>query len=365
MKLLHDTKSVKADDMRRKIKSEVESRLKNIKKDSTPVLKLRVTDVTSCSDISGILTIWRPGDMWSDLREGHHVHLSHVLLSYVAGHTVHLNTSKLTHCQLADDSVHSSGRILSPLTDLYQPGFQPQFNEVDIVVAVVNQQQQQNKVTVTVTDFSQICVNIVMTSTMSAVSVLQPGAVVSCRNLEWRHVSGHVTKHVPILHFTDISVISLNPREKEAQCCIQNLKEAIATNKLFFVQAKNNLAKQRLNDNMFSSPVIPIQKPIVNKESVTSINNFTPVKSMWSSRDSNSSKRLKLLDEDISSLESKGEKFLASPHLSIPCSSPAVPTPFKPPKLQTSKANCDSTSSQVNSEEMEKYALEFVEELNI
>ena len=73
---------------------------------------------------------------------------------------------------------------------------------------------------VTVTDSSELCVNIIVwgsqnvRSLLSVVTLLQPGTIVSCRNLEWRQ-SGR--SPVASLHYTDKSIITTSPKHNELQ----------------------------------------------------------------------------------------------------------------------------------------------------
>merc|ERR1712098_197237 len=302
--------------------------------------------------------------------------------SHVSGHVVHLNISKLTQCQILDDGIkQSSMRKISFLRDVCNPGFSAIFNEVDCVVAVVNVLSLNDKLQVTVTDTSELCVNIIIWgSQLSVVNLLQPGNIVSCRNLEWRE---NVRSSVANLHYTDKTVITSSPKLHKHQEQMAKLKSIIDADKLFFVKAKNKFSNQRINNSGSCVNFSPSVKNSPNLSNGKSDDASSCSKSAWtSSRCDMNMKKLNLLDQEISSLEKQGEKMLVNQNLPQSPSSKVLFTPFKPPKLR--ETNCDRNDKSLSvlaapfkspklkepkidtdSEEMEKYALEFVEELNI
>ena len=239
LRLLEDTRRSKADELRRRIKDEVEARLKKTRCDSCPVLKLRVVDAASwaagghsAGDVSGLVTVWRPGDSWTEVsntslllmliltsapqvREGHHVVLGAVSLSRAAGATLHLTATKQTTCSLVTAQLLPSRRALTALASLSGGEARPLFGEVDCVVAVVSAQQLPGRTLASVTDpslgpLARAAQLVVWAgeSGRAAASLLQPGAVLSCSNLEWRPQSGGA------LHYTTTSIITTNPRDK-------------------------------------------------------------------------------------------------------------------------------------------------------
>ena len=240
LRLLEETRRSKAEELRRRIKEEVEARLKKTRCDSCPVLKLRVVDAASwaagghsAGEVSGLVTVWRPGDSWTEVsntvlllllllltsprqvREGHHVVLGAVSLSRAAGATLHLTATKQTTCSLVTAQLLPSRRALTALASLSGGEARPLFGEVDCVVAVVSAQQLPGRTLASVTDPSlgplvRAAQLVVWAgeSGRAAASLLQPGAVLSCSNLEWRPQSGGA------LHYTTTSIITTNPRDK-------------------------------------------------------------------------------------------------------------------------------------------------------
>ena len=217
--LLEQTKEIKCQQMRTRIKEEVEARRKSQKSEATPVLKLRVVPLRREEGVtSGILTIWRAGPSWTGLSEGCGVELSGCVVNRVEGHTVHLNATKSTHCHLLQDQDKENRRTITALAALSKPGFRPQFSEVDTVITVLSTQEEPNRLVVAVTDLDLSPAYLMawgpskVRAGQTKVSLLQPGNVLSCRNLEWRQGSSH--NSLPCLHLSDVSLVTMNPREK-------------------------------------------------------------------------------------------------------------------------------------------------------
>ena len=168
LRLLEETRRSKAEELRRRIKEEVEARLKKTRCDSCPVLKLRVVDAASwaagghsAGEVSGLVTVWRPGDSWTEVsntvllllllllmltsarqvREGHHVVLGAVSLSRAAGATLHLTATKQTTCSLVTAQLLPSRRALTALASLSGGEARPLFGEVFGLLLVAQQLQ--------------------------------------------------------------------------------------------------------------------------------------------------------------------------------------------------------------------------------
>lgn len=230
MSALQQTKEMKFEELRTRIREEVEARGKSQKLEATPVLKMRVVDLSRDAEdtvSSGILTIWRPGNSWASLSEGDLCCVRGCQVSRVEGHTQHLTANKNTTCcllqsQQANNSpAQHSKRTIRALAALTGPRFRPQFSEVDTVVAVVSTQEEPNRLVVAVTDVDQNLAYLVawgpadLRSGQTNVSLLQVGNVLSCKNLEWRQGSSQNSlNHLPCLHVAEVSLITLNPKEK-------------------------------------------------------------------------------------------------------------------------------------------------------
>ena len=71
MRKLEEARTSRAVKLQDTVRQEMQSRIMEAKK-SSPVLKLRLVD---CKEgvgmsVSGILSVWRPGEVWSSLLEG-------------------------------------------------------------------------------------------------------------------------------------------------------------------------------------------------------------------------------------------------------------------------------------------------------
>ena len=361
VKLLENAKIAKADELRRRVKEEVENRVKKNHCDSSQVLKLRVVNVDDWDSVSGLLTIWRPGDSWAEVTEGHVVHVGSLVLGRVAGHTVHLTASKQTSCRLVQPDLVPTRRRITPLSEMTRTGYKPLFNEVDLVVVVVSVNPSRDKLTVTVTDSSLGLASITVWAgeaerrDMGVVTVLsQLGTVASCRNLEWRGERGEVTA----LHFTDTSIVTVNTRDKLHQAEMEKLSGLINTDKdRFTIEAVARLTRPKLKVAPGPNPVKPNFKENIVRSSWPSSNCDT--------KSTNVCDKLTLLDMDIASnqqmLQRQGINLSSqSPTIKITDKSKrAVKTPFKPPKPTNVLKE-----EEVNSEDLEKAAVEFMEEMN-
>ena len=367
IRLLENAKIAKGDEFRRRVKEEVESRVKKNQCDSSQVLKLRVVNDGDWDSVSGLVTIWRPGDCWAELNEGHQVHVGNLMLGRVAGHTVHLTASKQTSCRLVKSDTVSTHRRITPLSDMSLAGFKPLFNEVDLVVVVVSVTSSRDRLTVTVTDSSLSVASITVWASeaermdMGVVTVLsQLGTVASCKNLEWRGERGEVAA----LHFTDTSIVTINTRDKLHQVEMDKLSGLVSKDKDRFInEAVARLTRPRTKDTLTSSG--PVTQNL--KE------NF--VISSWASsncdtKSTNVNDKLQLLDMDIANNQQRLQKqginlSSQSPTVTISAkSTKAVKTPFKPPKSTNFKKEYED-SQEVNSEDLEKAAVEFMEEMNL
>ena len=76
VRLLEEAKMTQSVRLQDQIRREMQSRLKDTKSGS-PVLKLRLVDAKEGGagemPVSGLLSVWRPGEVWSALREGSRV----------------------------------------------------------------------------------------------------------------------------------------------------------------------------------------------------------------------------------------------------------------------------------------------------
>ena len=368
IRLLENAKIAKADEFRRRVKEEVESRVKKGQCDSSPVLKLRVVNGDDWDSVSGLLTIWRPGDSWAELTEGHVVHVGNLVLGRVAGHTVHLTASKQPSCRLLKPDLVPTHRRITLLSDMSWTGFKPLFNEVDLVVVVVSVTPSRDRLTVTVTDSSLGLASITVWASeaerrdMGVVTVLsQLGTVASCKNLEWRGERGEVAA----LHFTDTSIVTINTRDKLHQAEMDKLSSLVSKDKdRFTVEAVSRLTRPKIKDAPAPTSSGPVTTNL--KE------NF--VISSWASsncdtQSTNVNDKLQLLDMDIANNQQRLQKqginlSSQSPTVKITAkSTKAVKTPFKPPKPTNFKKEYID-SQEVNSEDLEKAAVEFMEEMN-
>ena len=360
----------KADELRRRVKEEVASRVKKNHCDSSQVLKLRVVNGDDWESVSGLLTIWRPGDSWTEVTEGHEVHLGNLVLGRVAGHTVHLTASKQTSCRLVQPDLVPTRRRITPLSEMSLAGYKPLFNEVDLVVVVVSVTPSRDKLTVTVTDSSLGLASITVWGgeaerrDMGVVTVLsQLGTVASCRNLEWRGERGEVAA----LYFMDTSIVTINTREKLHQAEMDKLSDLVNKDKdQFTIEAVTRLTRPKLK-------VAPTGSGQVKPKFKENI-----VRSSWGASSNCDTKntsicdKLQLLDMDIANnqqmLEKQGINLnlsSQSPTVNITDKSKkAVKTPFKPPKPTKIIKESKASDEELNSEDIEKAAVEFMEEMN-
>ena len=234
MSALQQAKEMKYEELRTRIREEVEARRKTQKLEATPVLKMRVVDLSRDTEdtvSSGIVTIWRPANSWASLSEGDLCCVRGCLVSRVEGHTSHLTANKNTSCHLLQSRqantspVQSNKRTTRALAALTGPRFRPAFSEVDTVVAVVATQEETNRLVVVVTDVDQNLAYLLAwgpadrRSGQTNFSLLQVGNVLSCKNLEWRQGFSQNSLHnLPCLHLADVSLITMNPKEK---VCLQ------------------------------------------------------------------------------------------------------------------------------------------------
>ena len=231
MTALQQAKEMKYEELRARIREEVEARRKTSQKlEATPVLKMRVVDLSRSPEdtvSSGLLTIWRPGGGWASLSEGDLCCVLGCLVSRAEGHTIHLTANKNTTCHLLQSHqtntspAQQSKRTTRALIALTGPRFRPAFSEVDTVVAVVATQEEPARLVVMVTDVDQNLAYLVAwgpadrRSGQTNLSLLQVGNVLSCKNLEWRQGSSqNILNSLPCLHVADVSLITMNPKEK-------------------------------------------------------------------------------------------------------------------------------------------------------
>ena len=231
MTALQQAKEMKYEELRARIREEVEARRKTSQKlEATPVLKMRVVDLSRSPEdtvSSGLLTIWRPGGGWASLCEGDLCCVLGCLVSRAEGHTIHLTANKNTTCHLLQSHqtitspAQQSKRTTRALIALTGPRFRPAFSEVDTVVAVVATQEEPARLVVMVTDVDQNLAYLVAwgpadrRSGQTNLSLLQVGNVLSCKNLEWRQGSSqNILNSLPCLHVSDVSLITMNPKEK-------------------------------------------------------------------------------------------------------------------------------------------------------
>ena len=75
VRLLEEARMTRTVRLQDQIRQEMQSRLKD-SKNGSPVLKLRLVDAKEASavmSVSGLLSVWRPGEVWSSLKEGDRV----------------------------------------------------------------------------------------------------------------------------------------------------------------------------------------------------------------------------------------------------------------------------------------------------
>ncbi len=199
---------------------------------------------------------------------------------------------------------------------------------------------------------------------MGVVTVLsQLRTVASCRNLEWRGERGEVAA----LYFMDTSIVTINTREKLHQAEMDKLSDLVNKDKdQFTIEAVTRLTRPKLKVAPTSSGLV---KPKLKE-------NF--VRSSWGASSNCDTKntsvcdKLQLLDMDIANnqqmLEKQGINLnlsSQSPTVNITDKSKkAVKTPFKPPKPTKIIKESKASDEELNSEDIEKAAVEFMEEMN-
>ena len=258
-------------------------------------------------------------------------------------------------------------RSIVSLSELSRSDFRPMFNEVDVVVRVVRVHESPDKMTVDVIDTSQKTGSIVVWGQSKArsvfckaqnsviklsllrsdtvVSVLgSVGNIVSCRNLEWRPSSARLV--TPSLHVTDRSIVTLKPGDQAHKQQMEALKGV--------------------------SPNVPAQISVPSPVSVTPRPSRS---SAWgsSSREEHqrqhNKRKLEMLEQDISMSEHlsrtrDGSVGSVAPSVSTfpVMSSPALKTPFKPPKM----SKVEEKTEEFNSEEFdEENANKVMDSLNV
>jgi hypothetical protein len=115
--------------------------------EATPLLRLRLIDLASSSTgkkgpvTSGLLTVWRPeGQLAGLLEEGQAVGLANCWVGRQEAATIHLTASRATqYLQISSGDAQPAGaaRRLVSVSNVTAPGFQPPFNEVDLVGLVL------------------------------------------------------------------------------------------------------------------------------------------------------------------------------------------------------------------------------------
>ena len=208
---------------------------------------MRVVDSRDCS---GLVTVWRPGQVWMDMEEGRWVGLTGAQVNRVQGHTVHLTMGRQAQTEEIPNSLDrpqtvSTTRTVFGVQAVCQAGFRPQFHELDLVAVVLDVGQARvgppSFQTVILVDQSLCCVKLLVWGGVAAAGVqdlLQPGQVVSCKNLEWRDSSS--CGPVPSIYLTEYSVVSAQPRDQDHAQAVRQLAAAVKTSQLM------DQARQRL-----------------------------------------------------------------------------------------------------------------------
>ena len=378
VKAMEEARMNKKEEMGRIIAEKVKERVGDSKScQGTPVLKVRVVD---CDDMigncSGLVTIWRPGQFWMEMKEGIQLGLTGAHVNRVEGHTVHLTMGKQAQCEemsISNEKLKTVAynRHLSSLGKVCQVGYRPVFCEVDLVVAVVEvgEGRQGGFQTITVTDESMYSAKLLV---WGGGSSLLPGQVVSARNIQWRTNSGQTC--VPSLYLAEYSVISHNPRDKEHSLAVQQLLHRVKTTD-FMVQARLNISRQmNSRQSRHSSLPTPVS-PAPTRQSAksryptppTTPSTPTTTISAWSpaTLSTRTVSRLAKLDAYTANLARQGCQ-LPSTVTALPPPSPKVLTPYKPPQssqIQT-QVRMEETVS-CSSQEMEEYAMEMMDQLDM
>jgi len=378
LKAMEEARMEKQEEIRKKIAEKVSLKVGNRPADATPVLKVRVED-KSGGVCSGLVTVWRPGQVWVDMQEGKSVGLTGAQVNRVDGHTVHLTMGKHAQVEELVNQTVSSTRIISELDAVCQPGFRPAFNELDLVVVVldVGLAKEGSFQTITLTDASMASVKLLVWGGVAGAGVhdLQPGQVVSCKNLEWRS-SSISSWPLPSIYMTEHSVLSLHPRDQMHSLAVQQLQHTVKTTQ-FMVQAQEKLSRQmnRRHSRYPTPPTTPCSSSSAAPTNTSRQSRYPtpstapststpPTISAWTQAtlSTSTSSRLAKLDAYTTNLNRQGCKLppVTAP---LPPPSPKVMTPYKPPKGSQSVREDDEVN--ISSQEMEEYAMEMMDQLDM
>ena len=101
VKAMEEARMNKKEEMSRIVAEKVKERVGDGKScQATPVLKVRVVECDDMNgDCSGLVTIWRPGQFWMEMKEGIPLGLTGAHVNRVEGHTVHLTMGRQAQCE--------------------------------------------------------------------------------------------------------------------------------------------------------------------------------------------------------------------------------------------------------------------------
>ena len=356
--LVERARASKREQLRAAVEAEMTARLANLPRPrASPVQRLRLAELGPGPPVcSALLTVWRPGPAWAELREGQAVLLAGCEVTRVTANpsTAHLTVGRNTRLEPAlhaEGVGQVAGRLLTPLTAALKPGFCPLYGEVDCVVAVVGPGPGRAGWSgLTVTD-GWACAQLLYWGGQSEDPVLRPGRVVSCTDLEWRPETS--PGRLPALYLTQRSSVSGQARQEPHRTALAAL--------LAQLPAVLAGASQCLDRQVRGQHPSPAPAPAGHRPS----NAGPALPSAWTRRPTTQA-RMEKLDLYTSGL---GQRDSPRPALSRPGPTRKLP-PFKPPARLPIVAAPSADAGLVggrgdSSQEMEDFAMEVMDQLEM
>ncbi|XP_053564435.1 breast cancer type 2 susceptibility protein [Bombina bombina] len=226
-----------------------------IKRDVTPVWKMRIADYREQDkDTAYILNIWRPiPDVLTMLKEGCRFKMYHLATSQSKGKSetadVQFTATKKTCFQQMQPSqsimkpIYHPREVI-PFVGFREPSFKAPYSEVDVVGLVISTYKKPG--TAPIVYLSDEAYNFVAIKFWTDLGQLgfeeitKPCTYIAISNLRWK---SDCTSNIPTVYAGDLSLVCTNPKECHLQNAIQQLKNSIKCVQDFRNEAENKLRK--------------------------------------------------------------------------------------------------------------------------